>query len=82
MIDPRTVLGPTLADAIEALVAERVEAALAELRDGERRLLPVAEAAVELGMTASALRKATARGHVPTVRIGRRVFVDMGALRS
>lgn len=68
---------------VEQIVAAVTERVLTELRrDQARRWLPAKEAAAELGMTPEALRRHAARGHVTTVKVGRRVLVDMEALRS
>lgn len=66
---------------IEAITAEVVTRVLTELRrDQARRWLPIKDAAVELGMSAGALRKHVERGSVKADRIGNRIVVDMSAI--
>jgi excisionase family DNA binding protein len=69
--DPRDLLGPVLAAAVEALAAERVTEALAALDLGGERwpaYLTVPEAAAYLGVTVERVRKLIARRAMPVVQ--------------
>lgn len=49
---------------------------LGEPRAKDKDLLTVEQAATYLGMTVAALRRATTRGSIPCIRVGRRVRYD------
>jgi len=65
----------TLADR----VAAQVRADLAENTNSvlKRRLLTVEQAAIYMGRTEEAIQHMVASGKIPTVRIDRRVFIDI-----
>ena len=72
---------------IDALIRSVIKQTVAETvallaRDGaampvKRRLLSVEEAAVYMGRTEEAMQHLIGSGRIPTVRIDRRVFVDL-----
>ena len=68
---------------IRSLIKETVAETVAQLaRDGaampvKRRLFSVEEAAVYMGRTEEAMQHLIASGRIRTVRIDRRVFVDL-----
>jgi hypothetical protein len=69
--DPRQVLGLALTEAVEALVAERIAEAVADLeRDGERwpAYMDVPTAARYLGVAEERVRKLIARRAVAVVQ--------------
>lgn len=71
--DPRDLLGPVLATAVEALVAERIAEALADLDLGDERwpkYLDVTTAAEYLGCTVERVRKLIARRALPVIQEG------------
>lgn len=67
---------------IRSLIKETAETVGLLVRDGaampvKRRLLSVEEAAVYMGRTEEAMQHLIATGRIRTVRIDRRVFVDL-----
>src|SRR5262245_11294017 len=74
----QAALAPGLVDAIEELIAERVEAALAEWDaiGNERVWLTLAEAGERLGCSADAVRMRAKRGRLTSRRHGSRLYVS------
>ncbi|MFN8224747.1 MAG: hypothetical protein U0R50_16055 [Gaiellales bacterium] len=78
MTDLSEMFGPTIVEALERLVNERVAAALAEL-DGaraDRTWLTLEEAGERLGCSAEAVRMRASRGRLESRRHGRRLYVS------
>jgi excisionase family DNA binding protein len=65
-------LGPETTALIEQLIEERVDR-----HRNERALLTVAEYASRTGLTERAVRARTERGQLPTVKLGRSVFIKV-----
>jgi hypothetical protein len=63
-------------------VAAAVRAELGKHPMGGDRLIDADEAATVLGMTGAAVRKAAARGTIPTERLGRRLRFRLSVLLS
>ena len=72
-----------LLDALAERVAAKVRADLAQAGNGgtiRPRLLTVEQAASYMGRTLDAMQHLTATGKIRTVRIDRRVFIDINDL--
>lgn len=80
----RAVLAADVVDALEELVAERVQAELEARRiadDGAgRKWLPVAEAAARLGCSPAAVRMRVKRGRLEHRHQGRRLYVSAASI--
>lgn len=72
-----TLLPPGAVDALEAFVAERVEAALS---NAPTAWLTIDQSAARLGCSPDAVRKRVARGRLDTRRHGRRVYVSAASV--
>lgn len=75
-------MSPAIVDAIEQLVAQRVEEALAA-RDASastRTWLTLEEAGEQLGCSADAVRMRVRRGRLEARRQGRRVYVSAASV--
>ena len=71
---------PKVQEELRRMVASVLRAELRALPAGGDRLVGADEAAQILGMTEAAIRKAAARGTLPTERIGRRLRFRLSAL--
>ncbi|MBN2574927.1 MAG: helix-turn-helix domain-containing protein [Deltaproteobacteria bacterium] len=81
MID--AALRVVVADAVRAEGDRIVAAVVAALRAARpARLVSVADAAAELGISACSVRRHVADGSLPSRRIGGRVLVDMTVVRA
>jgi excisionase family DNA binding protein len=81
--DLGAILGPDLVAAIERLVDERIDAALAVERANVKRWLNVGEAAAYLGCSPKAIYARIDRGRIPPAavrRSGRSVLLDRVAI--
>jgi len=81
--DLRAMFGPELVAALEALVDERMAAALAaERRDDGPEWLTLAQTAELLDCSVDAVRMRAKRGRLVTRTQGRRVYVSAESVRS
>jgi excisionase family DNA binding protein len=71
---------PRVQEELRRTVATVLRAELRALPIGGDRLVDAEEAAGVLGMTVGAVRKAAARGTIPTERVGRRLRFRLSAL--
>jgi excisionase family DNA binding protein len=71
---------PKVQEELRRTVADVLRAELRVLPIGPDRLVDADEAAELLGMTCGAIRKAAARGTIPTERIGRRLRFRLSSL--
>lgn len=71
---------PKVQEELRRTVASVVRAELRALPAGGDRLVGAEEAATVLGMTATAVRKAAARGTIPAERLGRRLRFRLSVL--
>ena len=77
----RTLFSPAVAEAIERLVDERIEAVLASRdNDGDSPWMTLAQAAERLHVSERTVTRMVARGRITTARIGRRVLVNVADL--
>lgn len=75
-----TAIRAAFADAVRAEGDRIVRAIVTELRASRPpRLLSVADAAAELGISACSVRRHVADGSLPSRRVGARVLIDMTA---
>ena len=73
---------PKVQEELRRTVASVLRAELRALPVGGDRLVDADEAAELLRMTSGAIRKAAARGTIPTERVGRRLRFRLSALLS
>ena len=71
---------PKVQEELRRTVATVLRAELRALPIGGDRLVDADEAATVLGMTGGAVRKAAARGTIPTERVGRRLRFRLSVL--
>ena len=76
------VIRALVAEAVAASEARIIAAVVAEIRAARPvRLVSVAQAAAELGISACSIRRRIADGSLPSRRLGGRVLVDLSAIQ-